>query len=139
MIEQGFVKLIQATVATAFTPNVPGGYGVQLPKDLISSTQPKAWTWRTISNKTTEVLAGRTSFTEWRVCIDCHGLTMPDAMALASAIDGVLRAGVSGALTDSDSTKVDNIRALPGATDGYSDANRSFVRSVDYLVQFFQS
>lgn len=143
MVEQGLVMLVQAGIATAFSPAVPGGYGVQLPKDIVSAKisdlNPKAWVWRTISLKTTYTIDSQVSLKSWRVEIQCHGYEMPDAILLAAAIDGVLRGNWSGTLPDPDSTKVDSIRCLPGGPDGYSDTNRSYVRSLEYSVQFYQS
>ena len=64
---------------------------------------------------------------------------MADAIALARAIDGVLRGGYSGVLSDPDHTRVHGIFRRGPYVDGYSDLNRSYVRTMEYLVNYNQS
>lgn len=136
MIEQGLVMLIQAGLGTP--PLAPGGWAVQLPKDLISPATPKAWTYRCIVSEPSYHLTGESGFTALEVQIDCHGLTMPDAIALARAIDGVLRGGYAGTLPDPDATVVQGIFRQGPYVDGFSDANRSYVRTLEYLINYNQ-
>ena len=140
MIEQGLVLLIQAGLGNP--PIAPGGWALQLPKDEIKigdgagNTIPMAWTWRAITSCPDYVLEGQTGYTELEIQIDCHGFTMAYAMQLARAIDGVLRGGWSGVLPDSDHTLVYGIQRKPAYVDGFNDANRSFVRSLEYEIQY---
>lgn len=136
MIEQGLVQLIQAGLGNP--PIAPGGWGVQLAKDQISALAPMAWTWHSIVSMPDYVLEGQTGYTEWETQIDCHGYTMANAMQLARAIDKVLRGSWSGVLPDSDHTYVYGIFRKPAFIDGFSDVNRSFVRSIEYCVQYEQ-
>lgn len=136
--------LIQAGIAEAF-PNVPGGYGVELPKDLLSKATPLAWNYRSITSEASYVLEGQDAFTDWEVQIDCNGFSdqlggpgMAGAIQLARAIDGVLRGGFSGVLPDPDATLVYGIYRQPGFIDGFSDLNRSYVRSLEYHVGYAQ-
>lgn len=137
MVEQGLVMLIQNGIAS-IVPGVPGGFAVQLPKDTIGQSQPMAWTYHSITSKPDYVLAGQTGWTEWCVQIDCHGNGMADAIRLARAIDGVLRGAFQGNLPDPDSTYVFSIYRQSPQVDGYSDTNRTFVRSLEYLVIYQQ-
>jgi len=137
MVEQGLVLLIQSGLGVP--PMAPGGFAVQLPKDQISVDSPKAWTYRSIVSEPTYVLEGQDGLTGWEVQLDCHGNTMLDAIALARAIDGVLRGGYSGALPDSDRTLVQGIFRQGTFLDGFSDSNRSYVRTLEYLVMYYQT
>jgi hypothetical protein len=137
MIEQGFVLLVQGGLGTP--PMAPGGWAVQLPKDQISEAQPRAWTYRSIVSEPSYHLSGQDGFTGWEIQLDCHGYTMADAIALARAIDGVLRGGYSGVLADPDHTRVHGIFRRGPYVDGYSDLNRSYVRTMEYLVNYNQS
>jgi len=136
LIEEGLFQLIQAGLGTP--PIASGGWGLQLPKDQISAATPMAWTWHSLVSMPDYVLEGQTGFTEWETQIDCHGYTMANAMQLARAIDGVLRGGWSGVLPDSDHTLVFGIFKKPGLIDGFSDVNRSYVRTLEYCVQYEQ-
>jgi hypothetical protein len=138
MIEQGFTLLIQAGLASQFL-TVPGGFALQFPKDLISPTYPQAWCYRSILSVPTYLLNGQDALTMWDVQVDCHGLTMVAAAALARAIDNVLYGGFSGVLADVDNTRVQGIFRLPTFVDGFSDLNRSFVRSVEYRVNYYET
>lgn len=137
MIEQGLVLLIQNGISD-LQPSVPGGFAVILPKDQISASSPMAWTYRSITSEPSYTLNGQDAFTAWNVQIDCHGYTMNYAMKLASAIDGVLRGLYQGTLPDEDETFVQGIFREPQLVDGYSDTNRSYVRTLEYLVQYDQ-
>lgn len=137
MVEAGFVLLIQNGLTTA-NVNVPGGFAVELPKDLISGTTTQAWTYRSILSTPTYLLNGQDPLTMWEVQIDCHGFTMADAITLARAIDGVLRGSYAGTLPDADNTVVQGIFRLPSQIDGFNDINRSFVRSLEYRVTYVQ-
>lgn len=139
MIEQGLVQLIQSGIGSLS----PGGWATQLPKDLIGSDASKgqvlkAWTWKSITSSASYDLSGQDGFTGWQVQIDCHGNEAADAIALARAIDGVLRGGYSGTLSDPDNTVVVGIFRQGAFVDGYSDTNRSYVRTLEYLVNYQQ-
>ena len=136
MIEQGFVALIQAGLGSP--PMAPGGFAVQLPKDQISSAAPMAWTYRSIVSDPTYHLGGQDALTGWEVQIDCHGYTMANAITLARAIDAVLRGGYTGVLSDPDHTFVQGVFRMGPFIDGFSDVNRSFVRTLEYLVNYDQ-
>jgi hypothetical protein len=136
MIEAGFVLLVQAGLGSP--PLAPGGFAVQLPKDQISPVTPYAWTYRSIVSDPTYVLEGQDPFTSWEIQLDCHGYTMQNAITLARAVDVVLRGGYSGVLSDTDRTRVFGIFRRGPFLDGYSDANRSFVRTMEYEIQYAQ-
>jgi hypothetical protein len=135
-VAQGLYLLIQSGI-TSISP-LPPGFAVQLPENQLSSTAPMAWSYRSITSTPTYTLAGQVSFTSWTVQIDSHGLTMAYAEQLAGAIDGVLRGGWSGTMSDPDSTVVNGIFRKSTFVDGFRDENKSFVRSIDYCVQFYQ-
>ena len=63
---------------------------------------------------------------------------MADAITLARGIDNILRGSWTGTLPDSDATVVQGIFRLPSFVDGFSDANRSYVRTLEYLVKYIQ-
>lgn len=131
-IQQGLAALTPAVV-------VPGGYGAELPEDLLSADKPQAWSWRSITSNAEFVLSGETGWTEWVVQIDCHGFQSHAlAITLARAITKVLRGVFQGVLPDSDNTYVFGIYRQPPLVDGYSDTNRSFVRSLEYRVIYQQ-
>jgi hypothetical protein len=136
MIEMGFVSLIQSGLGSP--PIAPGGFAVQLPKDQISAAAPMAWTYRTTGADPTYILGGQDGVTDWHVTIDCHGLTMANAITLARAIDSVLRGAPSMTLPDPDHTVVQGIFRESAEIDGYSDMNRSFVRTLEYRVVYNQ-
>jgi hypothetical protein len=140
MIEQGLVALIQNGIASLKLDPRGNGVAVMLPKDLLSpgGSVTMAWTYRGIVSTPTYVLEGQDAYTEWEIQIDCHGQTMVQAMTLARAIDGVLRGGYSGTLPDPDNTRVFGIQRIGPYLDGYSDANRSFVRTLEYKIDYAQ-
>jgi hypothetical protein len=135
VIEAGLVLLVKAAA-----PGIPGGYDTILPKDQISAANPKAWTYRSIHSTPEYIFQGQTGWVDWTVQIDCHGLTAADKLTVARAIDGALRGGFQGSLSDPDSTYVFGIFGLntPKGVDGFSDENRSFVCSLEYLVMYQQ-
>ena len=139
MVEQGLVMLIQAGLA-AQSPAIvtPGGFFAQLEKDAVSAASPMAWTYRSIDSDPTYVLEGQDGYTGWMVQIDCHGFAAANAIALARAIDKVLRGGYAGALPDPDHTTVAGIFRQNHFLDGFSDANRTFVRTLEYLINYNQ-
>ena len=137
MVEQGLVMLIQSGLGTP--PIAPGGWAVELPKDQVSPAAPMAWTYRSIDSDPTYLLNGQDGFTGWYVQIDCHGYTMANAITLARAIDGVLRGGYAGTLPDPDHTVVVGIFRQNHFLDGFSDANRTYVRTLEYLIQYNQT
>jgi hypothetical protein len=136
VIEQGLVQLIQAGLGTP--PLAPGGWAVQLPPNQITDTAPMAWTYHSLSAEPSYTLASQDGFTSWELRVDCHGRTMADAIRLARAIDGVLRGGYSGKLPDDDATFVHGIFRRGPYVDGFSDLNRSYVRTMEYLVNYNQ-
>jgi len=139
VIEQGLVILIQSGLS-GLTPAVPGGFAVMLqPKDLISAAVPMAWTYRSIVSEPDYVLAGQTGYTALELQIDCHGLTMANAIGLARGIDAVLRGNYAGTLADPDHTVVYGIQRQGPFLDGYADANRSYVRTLEYKIQYAQA
>ena len=136
MIEQGLVMLIQSGLGSP--PIAPGGWAVQLPENQVSAANPMAWTYRSITSDPSYVLEGQDGFTGWEVQIDCHGVTMTNAITLARAIDGILRGGFRGTLSDPDSTVVQGIFRTSAFLDGFNDVSRTWVRSLEYLVQYNQ-
>jgi len=134
MIEQGFCQLILTGITGQFTPEIQM-FAVQLPENWITSANPKGLTFRTIaSDPGPYILEGQDPLTTWHVQVDCWGESMTDAMHLARAVDGVVRGGFAGILTDPDSTVVQMIKRLPGMTDGYNSAARNYCRSLEYEV-----
>ncbi len=141
-VEEGLVKYIQNGLAALNSPPAapPGGFFATLDKDTITPSVPQAWCYKGISSQPDDkTLTNETGWTEWRVQIDCHGYAAKDAINLARDIRKVLRGRYRGNLPDTDSTYVFGIFREPGAVDGYSDANRSFVRSLEYLIVYQQT
>src|SRR5207248_2519193 len=103
-----------------------------------SKANPWSWTYRSIISTPLYVLEGQSGLTSWEVQLDCHGFAMSHATSLARAIDGVLRGSYAGVLTDTDATRVTGIFRLPSCVDGFSDASRSYVRSLEYRVHYYQ-
>ena len=136
MVEAGIVVLIDTGISAL---SIPGGFAVQLPKNQISVTEPMAWTYRSIVSEEFYTLEGQDAYTEWEIQIDCHGYTMANSITLARAIQEVLRGGWSGVLSDPDHTRVFGIQQEPPSIDGFSDINRSYVRSLEYKIQYAQS
>lgn len=139
MVEQGLFNLIQSGI-TSITP-LPPGFAVSLPQNQLTPSAPMAWAYRSITNKPLYSLGHRAGLTCWTVQIDSHGLTMAYAQQLAAAISGVL-SGIngtwSGTFTDPDSTIVAGIFQKNTFVDGFRDENKSFVRSQDYEIQYYQ-
>jgi hypothetical protein len=131
--------LIQAALGgSPPVAGVTGGFADQLPKDQVSAAAPMAWTYKTIVLEPDYVIGGQTGWTDWHVQIDCHGFTAANAITLLRSIDSVLRGGFRGVLPDPDSTYVfQTIRQGP-AVSGFSDADRTYVRSLEYLVSYQQ-
>lgn len=127
-IEQGFAALSPPVVA-------PGVYFAQLEKDLISPTVPMAIAYRSVSEDLNYNLSGPGIY-EWHVQIDCHGYARADAVNLSRAVKSILDKGFRGTFPDVDSTRVAGIFRI-GQVDGFSDANRSYVRSLEYVVQYY--
>jgi hypothetical protein len=141
VVEQGFVMLVQAALGTP--PMAPGGYAVQLPSttqigDGTNGTYKMAWTYNTISDEPSYTLGGQDGLTEWEFRLNCHGSTMANAITLARAIDGVLRGSWAGVLPDPDATVVQGIFRRAPVVDGFDDVNRSYVRTLEYMVQYEQ-
>jgi hypothetical protein len=136
MVEQGLVMLIQAGLGSP--PVILGGFSDMLPKDTISQTTPMAWVYHSISSDPSFKWSGQSSWTDWYVQIDCHGYAADDALSLMRMIDNILRGPFHGRLPDPDATLVHGIwREAPNIS-GYSDANRTYVRSLEYKVQYLQ-
>jgi len=133
MLEQGLFNLIQSAV-----PSGVQGFAVEFPKDLISPSNPKAWLWRGITSNPLYSLNGQNAWTVTTIRIDCHGITMKDAMSLAKTIRDTL-SGWRGTMTDADSTVVQAILMTPLLVDGFDDANRSFVRTIEVDIQYLAS
>jgi hypothetical protein len=130
-IEAGLVALIQ----TGLADTVQGGFGVILPKDFINSTNTQAWCYRTILSIPQYVLSGEQTFTRLEIQFDCHGYQMSDAISLAAAITSTLSGGWHGTLSSGE--VVLGIYRLPSQVDGYDDINRTFIRSLEYQVQYY--
>ena len=144
-IEDGLLLLIQQGLAAQTPPVVATGAGVELPKDVLSPTAPLGYTVRSIVSEPTYFLSGQDGFTGLEVQIDCHGLGrdfggpgFQGAVTLARAIDAILRGGYAGTLPDADGTVVEGIFRRPHFVDGFSDANRSYVRTMEYLINYHQ-
>jgi hypothetical protein len=137
LIEQGFVLYI-TTGLGALSIIVPGGFAAMLPQNLISVTNPQAWTYRTISSTPLYSLTGQNSFTSWEVQIDCCGFTMTNVITLARAITSVLSGAPTGVFTDPDETVFLGIFQQPSCVDSFSEDNRSFVRSLEYRINYYQ-
>ena len=138
MIEAGFVQLVQSGLAAAGV-KVPGGFAIELPENLITATVPQAWTYRSIINVPLYFINGQDPLSMWEVQVDCCGFTMANSITLARSIDGVLRGIWAGTLPDSDHTVVQGIFRLPSMVDGFNDTNRSFVRSLEYQINYIQA
>jgi hypothetical protein len=136
MIELGLVTFIQAGLAgSPPTPTVPGGYGDVLPMDTIAAATPAAWVYRTVHAMPDYTLDGnQTDWTEWYVQIDCHGMTKAAAITLRKAIADVMSGGYKGAFPDPDATFVHGIYEEQRPPSGFSDANRTYVESLEYRV-----
>jgi hypothetical protein len=133
-VEQGLYILIQSG-----TSNLAPGFAVMLPENQLTASAPMAWSYRSITSTPTYTLGGQGSFYTWTVQLDAHGTTMKYAIQLSDAIIGALRGSWSGVMEDSDSTKVAGIFQKSTYTDGFKDENKSFVRSTDWCVQYYQA
>jgi hypothetical protein len=133
-IEDGLVGFIQSGLGSP--PIAVGGFGVMLPKDFIQPSNPMAWVYQSLSSEPTYYLTGQDSFTSLTLRINCHGYTMAYAIQLARAINLVLRGIPSGRLPDSEGTMVYGIFREPSFVDGFDPTNRSFVRTLEYLVNY---
>jgi hypothetical protein len=133
-IEQGLFMLIQSG-----TSNLAPGFAVTLPEDQLSVTSPQAWSYRSLSSVPTYTLGGQVSFVSWNFQLDAHGTTMALAVQLSSAIENVLRGGWSGTMADPDATIVEGIFRKSTFIDGYRDENKSFIRSTDWTIQYYQA
>jgi hypothetical protein len=139
VIELGLVIKIQAGLGPK--PMAPGGWAVQLPQNQIAAETPMAWTYRLIDNEASYVLGSASGsrqdpFTSIEVQIDCYGFTMQHAILLARAIDAVFRGGFKGRLDDPDKTWVEGVFRMGPFIDGFNDAARSYVRSIEYRVNY---
>ena len=137
MIEQGLVTLITSGVASTL-PNMTGGFAVVLPENFVSKSNPWSWTYRSIISEPIYVLNGQDGLTAWQIQIDCHGFTMSNALSVARTIDSVLRGGYSGTLPDPDNTVVTGIFRMPSFVDGYNDISRTYIRSLEYTIHYYQ-
>ena len=135
MVEKGLYDLIQSG-----TSNLAPGFAVTLPQNQLSASAPMAWTYRSITSKPLYTLAGQVSYTCWVVQIDCYGFQSAAlSQQLYYAIDGVLRGGWQGTFTDPDNTVVNSILRKSTFVDLFKDENKSYVRSVDYEVCYYQT
>lgn len=144
MIIQGLVALIQSSLAgSPPVQTCPGGFQSQLPKDLVGSTVggsvvTMAWVLKQLASTPTYILEGQDGFTQLRIRIDCHGQTAANADGLAFAIDSVLRGAWNGTLPDADRTVVQGIYREHEFGDGYASDSRTFVHTLEYLVNYNQ-
>lgn len=134
-LEQGLVSLIQSG-----TNNLaPGGFMGAIPEAYaVTAQNPKVWVFHTILDVPTIAFEGADALCEAEIQIDCHGYTADDAVALAAAVKAAL-SGVGNpvTLTDPDKTVVQGIFRRSPHVDGYSDANHTYVRSLEYLVAYY--
>ncbi len=138
-VERGLVEFINQGLAGSPPVAIPpGGFMVMVPKDLVSASVPQAWSYRTVSSNPDYNLFEQTGWTEWKVQIDCHGQAGKDAIDLARRIERVMRGAFRGNFPDPDSTYVFGIFAESRGVDGYSDINRTFVRSLEYSIVYQQ-
>ena len=133
-IEQGIVLLIQSGLGSP--PIAPGGWNTKLPQNLLSDLVPMAWTYRTINSGSSYTLTVQDGWTALEIQIDCHGMTAALAQTLADSIQDVLRGAPALTLDDDDSTVVQGIFSKDTQLDGYSDENRSYVRTLEYTINF---
>lgn len=133
MIEQGIYNLIQTG-----TSNLAPGFATSLPENQLTAAAPMAWTYRSIAFKPTYTLSGQIGLSKLVWQIDSCGYTAAYAQQLSAAIDGVLRGNYSGTLTDPDNTIVNGIFRTSGYMDIFKDENKSYVRSVDYAIYYYQ-
>src|SRR5437764_1980125 len=94
MIEQGFVELVQGTLAVKAIATA-GGFLAELPKDQALPS----WSYTTVADSADYVLAGPVDLGSWNVQIDCYAATREQVVLLAAAIDAVLN-GSAGKLAD---------------------------------------
>lgn len=138
-VEEGLVKLIQNGLAgSPPVAAVAGGFPDELPKDVVSSAVPMAWCYRTIILDPEYVINGQTGWMDWEVQIDCHGFAAADALRLKQAVQRILRGGYTGVLPDADRTFVFQLIQNGPALSGFSDASRTWVRSLNYTVSYQQ-
>lgn len=133
MVEQGIVAYIQAGLGTP--PIAPGGWATELPKDKIGTNPGQflmAWCYRSEDADPTDVLEGEDGVTDWQFIVDCHGATQANAITLAHAIIVTLRGARGITLPDPDTTFVQAIFRNGLFIDGFSDLNRSFVRTLKF-------
>lgn len=134
-LEQGISRLIGAALSGSPPNAALGGFFAQLPKDFVSPDNPSAWTYRTITSTPTYVLSGLDGLVSATWQIDCHGNAPDDAIALAAQIDAAL-SGFHGTLPDDDHTSVQGIFNQGSNVDGFSDANRTYVRTLEYQIDY---
>ena len=146
MIDLGLVMLVQQALAgSPPVNNVPGGWKGMLPKDIVGSTPVgsssmirSAWIYKTKDTKPTYHLTGQDGFTGFTFVIECHGLLASDADALASAIYFVFEDIWSGVLPDPDKTVVQGIFLTDEVSGEFADNTRTFVHTLEYLVNYNQ-
>lgn len=138
MIEQGFAMLLDARLAVSSIAPVPPGAFVKEPKDQLSAANPKAWCFHGLTAVADYALNAQMGWTEWTLQVDCHGYSGDDMIKLARAIEAALRPPFPALLSDPDNTRLFGIFRLPTQVDGESVANRSYVRSLEFTVQYQQ-
>ncbi len=124
-------------------PIAPGGFMSTLPKDFIQPAgtpggSPMAWVYQCLLSEPTYFLTGEDGFTTLTMRINCHGYTAAYALQLYYAINAVLRGIYSGTLSDAAQTVVRGVFRQPDFVDGFDPINRSFVRTVEYEVNYQQ-
>jgi hypothetical protein len=136
MMEQGFVHLLSGLLATQY-PNMAPGFLVQTPPNFLSSANPVAWAYRSIISRPLFILEGQDALTATTLQVDALSISAKGSQTLANAICSALSGVWSG--TFSDGTVVKGIFRLPAQIDGYIDESRSYVRSLEFTVQFYAS
>lgn len=126
----------------AQTPPIalPNIYLVELPKDYISFKNPMGLKYRFITVPPDYTLStGDSGLQAATIQFDCCGYDSASSVVLAYALRKVFKANFRGPLLDPDATFVDSIFRLPTCVDGYSDTNRTYVRSLEYVVNYIQT
>jgi hypothetical protein len=133
-VEQGIVLYIQAGLGSP--PIAPGGWAGELPQNILGTSTPMAWAYKTITAEPTYCLNVQDGWTALEIQIDCHGITAPLAQQLMYAIKGILRGEPKPVFADSDATVTQGIFDKGTNLLGYSDITRSWVRTLEYLVLY---
>lgn len=125
MIEEGMVILVQGNAAVLAIAPV-GGFLGSLPKDFALPS----WSYIVVSDPVEYELGGPVNVSCTRIQIDCYGASGASAIALAAAIDAVLK-GYHGTLNDPDATVVQGCFRT-NKIDFFDDEARNYRRMLEY-------